>query len=352
MRIPSTGATLPVLLAALSTAVGAGPARAQLKVVTSLSTYAAIAREIAGEKASVVSIGRGDENPHYVQPRPSFALQLQRADLFVSTGLDLELWVPALLDKANNPKVNGGGPGNVTAYTGISLLDVPTSTSRAEGDIHAFGNPHVWGDPINGIIIGQNIAIGLERVDPANADYYRQRFDAWKERVLRALVGDSLVELLGAQTVFDLSEKGGLWDFIHTQRYQGRPLAERLGGWLATGEVFRGKKMVCYHKEWDYFSRRFDVPCVDFVEPKPGIPPTPGHVADLIREIETQRIPVVFTANFYDQSQARTIAQRTGARAVIVPANAGGAPNTATYVDLVSLWVESLANAFADANQQ
>jgi len=340
--------TLPVVVAALTIPAGMRPVRAQqLRVVTSLSTYAVIAREIAGDKASVVSIGQGDENPHYVQPRPSFALQLQRADLFVSTGLDLELWVPALLDKANNPKVNGGGPGNVTAYTGINLLDVPTSTSRAEGDIHAFGNPHVWGDPINGIIIGQNILIGLKRVDPANATYYQQRFDAWRERVLRALVGDSLVDLLGAETVFNLSNKNTFWDFVHSQEYQGRPLADRLGGWLAEGEVFRGKTMVCYHKEWDYFTRRFDIPCVDFVEPKPGIPPTPGHVAELIREIKDQRIPVVFTANFYDQSQAKTIAERTGAEAVIVPANAEGAPNTDTYIDLVSLWVDQLARAFA-----
>jgi len=323
-------------------------ARAQdpIKVVTSLSTYAAIAREIAGEKATVISIGRGDENPHYVQPRPSFALQLQRADLFVSTGLDLELWVPALLDKANNTKVNTGGPGNVTAYTGITLLEVPTSTSRSEGDIHAFGNPHIWSDPINGIIIGQNITIGLKRVDPANAAYYQQSFDAWKDHLLRDLVGDSLVELLGAETVFNLSNKGTFWDFIHKQTFKGRPLAERLGGWLKEGEVFRGKTMVCYHKEWDYFTRRFDIPCVDFVEPKPGIPPTPGHVATLIQEIKEQHIPVVFTANFYDQSQAKTIAGRTGATAVIVSANAGGARHTDTYADLISSWVNALADAF------
>jgi zinc/manganese transport system substrate-binding protein len=328
----------------------AGPAAARaqdpIKVVTSLSTYAAITKEIAGEKADVVSIGRGDENPHYVQPRPSFALQLQRADLFVSTGLDLELWVPALLDKANNSKVNTGGPGNVTAYTGIRLLEVPTSTSRSEGDIHAFGNPHIWGDPINGIIIGQNITIGLKRVDPADAAYYQQRFEAWKEHLLRALVGDSLVDLLGAQTVLDLSNKGAFWDFIEKQNYKGKPLVDRVGGWLKEGEVFRGKTMVCYHKEWDYFTRRFDIPCVDFVEPKPGIPPTPGHVAELIQEIKEQHIPVIFTANFYDQSQVKTIARRTGATGVIVSANASGAPHTDTYADLISSWVNALADAF------
>jgi zinc/manganese transport system substrate-binding protein len=338
--------TAALALSAQTLAPVAARAQDPIKVVTSLSTYAAITKEIAGAKADVMSIGRGDENPHYVQPRPSFALQLQRADMFVSTGLDLELWVPALLDKANNSKVNTGGPGNVTAYTGINLLEVPTSTSRAEGDIHAFGNPHIWGDPINGIIIGQNITIGLKRVDPTNAAYYQQRFDAWKEHILRALVGDSLVELLGAQTVFDLSNKGAFWSFIEKQAFKGRPLAERIGGWLKEGEVFRGKTMVCYHKEWDYFTRRFDIPCVDFVEPKPGIPPTPGHVAELMQEIKAQHIPVIFTANFYDQSQARTIAQRTGATAVIVSANAAGAPHTDTYLDLVSSWVNALADAF------
>jgi zinc/manganese transport system substrate-binding protein len=336
-----------VALGTLALALPAS-ARAQdpIKVVTSLSTYAAIAREIAGDKAQVASIGRGDENPHYVQPRPSFALQLQRADMFVSTGLDLELWVPALLDKANNAKVNTGGPGNVTAYTGINLLDVPTSTSRSGGDIHAFGNPHIWGDPINGIVIGQNITIGLKRVDPKNATYYQQRFDAWRDHLLRALVGDSLVELLGVETVFNLNNKGAFWDFIHQQRFKGRPLAERLGGWLKEGQIFRSKTMVCYHKEWDYFTRRFDIPCVDFVEPKPGIPPSPGHVAALIREVREQHIPVVFTASFYDQSQARTIAARTGATAIIVSANAGGAPDTDTYADLISSWVNALADAF------
>lgn len=341
------------LSAALATAAvlcstpHAAHAQTKVKIVTSLSTYAAIAREIVGDRGEIVSIGQGDENPHYVQPRPSFALQLQRADLFVSTGLDLELWVPALLDRANNSKVNSGGPGNVTAYTGIHLLDVPTSASRAEGDIHAFGNPHIWADPINGIAIGQNITTGLKRVAPADADQFQRNFDAWKERVLRALVGDSIVTLLGTDVVYNLAVKGQLWDFLQRQSFRGAPLAQRLGGWWKEGEIFRGKEMVCYHKEWDYFSRRFDIACVDYVEPKPGIPPTPGHVAELIAEVRDRHIPVVFTANFYNQSQAKTIAGRAGAEAVIVPANAGGAPGTDSYIDLVTFWVHSLAQAFA-----
>lgn len=338
-------------IAVLIAGIASAPASAQdrVRVVTSLSTYAAIAREIAGDRAEVVSIGQGDENPHFVQPRPSFALRLQRADLFVATGLDLELWVPALLDRANNPKVREGGPGYVTAYSGVELLGVPTSVSRSEGDIHAFGNPHIWADPVNGIVIGRNILAGLQRISPANAEYFAQRYEAFRTGVLEALVGREIVTLLGVETVADLATKNTLWSFIQNQSFQGRPLADRLGGWFREGAVFRDKAMVCYHKEWDYFSRRFGIPCVDFVEPKPGIPPTPGHVADLIRRIESEHIPVVFSASFYPQGQVRTIAARTGATPVIVPANADGGPGTETYVGLIALWVRDLAGAFRAA---
>jgi zinc/manganese transport system substrate-binding protein len=320
-----------------------------LRVVTSLSTYAAIARELLGDRGTVTSIGRGDENPHYVQPRPSFALELRQADLFVSTGLDLELWVPALIDRANNPRVAEGGVGHVTAYTGVKLLDIPASVSRADGDIHAYGNPHIWADPLNAIVIARNITTGLARISPENAAYFQARFVAWRGRVLRALVGDRIVSILSEDAVYNLLDQDKFWDFLAAQRYQGAPLAGQLGGWFKRGEVFRGKAMVCYHKEWDYFSRRFLLPCVDFIEPKPGIPPTPGHVAKVIAEIRKQRIPVIFAANFYSAQQANTIAERTGASAVIVPANAEGAPGTGTYIDLVSLWVDQLAAAFERA---
>jgi ABC-type Zn uptake system ZnuABC Zn-binding protein ZnuA len=298
----------------------------------------------------VVSIGRGNENPHYVQPRPSFAVELRRADLFVSTGLDLELWVPALLDKANNPKVDDGGPGYVTAYTGVKLMDIPSSTSRSEGDIHVFGNPHIWADPVNAIVIGRNILTGLKRVDPADAEYFDQRYTDWRHRVLAALAGDQLVQALGDDALLNLLDQGKFWEFVNAQRYQGRPLADLVGGWFQRGAVFRDKTMVCYHKEWDYFTRRFGIPCVNFVEPKPGIPPTPGHVAKLIAQIRNEHIPVILSANFYDQNQVRTIAQRTGTTAVIVPASTGGEPGTDTYIQLVSYWVDHLADAFAGAH--
>jgi len=148
---------------------------AQIQVVTSLTTYAAIAREVAGPHAVVTSIANGSEDPHFVQPKPSFVVLLSKADLFVTTGLDLELWVPALLDKANNRKVREGSPGYVAAYAGIPLLDVPAVVSRSQGDIHVFGNPHIWTDPVNAAVIARNIATGLKRVDPANSTDYDRR---------------------------------------------------------------------------------------------------------------------------------------------------------------------------------
>lgn len=317
-----------------------------VKVVTSLTTYAAIAREIAGDKADVVSIAQGDENPHFVQPRPSFVLTLRRADMFVVTGLDLELWAPALLDKASNPKLAGGAPGFVTAYNGIALLDIPTAMSRAHGDIHVYGNPHLWTDPANAIIIGRNILTGLERVSPENSAYFNERYQAWKDKVMRAYVGDDIVQLLGADAIGNLGEQGKLFDFLLTQKYQGQPLMARAGGWLKQAEIFRGQKMVCYHKEWDYFSRAFGIPCVDYIEPKPGIPPTPRHVAEVIDLMKRDNIKVLFSTNYYDRGQVQSVANRTNATAVIVPSNVGGAPGTDTYIDLVNTWVRELATAF------
>jgi len=344
------------LLAALAVLHGAAGAprvpatRAdKVKVVTSLSTYAAIAREIVGDRGDVTSIGGGYDNPHFVEPKPSFVPALASADVFVTTGLDLELWVPALLDKANNPKVTEGGPGYVAAYAGIDLLDVPASYSRSGGDIHVFGNPHIWTGPLNGLQIARNILTGLRRVSPQNAQYFAAREKDFEDRLFRSLYGDDLVKLLGGQTLMDLDKQGKLFDFLTSKQYQGASLMTRLGGWLKEAAPFRGGQMVCYHKEWDYFSREFQVPCVDYIEPKPGIPPTPSHVQEVITEMKERHIPVLLAGNYYDRSQVEEVAARTGAKAVIVAGNVGGAPHVDTYFDLMNLWVSQLAGAFTPA---
>jgi ABC-type Zn uptake system ZnuABC Zn-binding protein ZnuA len=321
---------------------------APVKVVTSLTTYAAIAREIVGDRGQVSSIATGDENPHYVQPKPSFVPLLANADVFVTTGLDLELWVPALLDKAGNSKVTEGAPGYVAAYQGIPLLDVPVTYSRSQGDIHVYGNPHIWTEPLNGIQIARNILTGLRRVSPENGDYFTAREKDFEDRVFRALYGDTLVTILGGQTLMDLDRQGKLFDFLNQRRYQGAPLANRLGGWLKQGLILRGREMACYHKEWDYFSREFGIPCIDYIEPKPGIPPAPRHVRELIELMRQRQVRVVLSPGYFDHNQIRQVAERTGAKAVIVPSNVGGAPGVNTYFDLINRLVGSLAQAFAE----
>lgn len=322
------------------------PPAAPVKVVTSLTTYAAIAREIVGDRGTVSSIAVGDENPHYVQPKPSFVPTLARADLFVTTGLDLELWVPALLDKAGNSRVTEGGPGYVAAYSGIDLLDVPTSFSRTQGDIHVYGNPHIWTDPLNAVQIARNILAGLKRVAPADAEYFTAREKDFEDRIYKALFGPELVQLLGGQTLADLDRQDKLFDFLKARQYQGAPLYNRLGGWLKQALPFRGTQVACYHKEWDYFSREFEVNCFDYIEPKPGIPPTPRHVQEIIVGMKEKHIPVLLSTNYYDRNQVIEVAQRTGAKAVIVPSNTGGTQGVNTYFDLMNLWITELGRAF------
>ena len=317
-----------------------------LKVVASLPTYGAIAKEIVGDQATVTAIAQGNEDPHFVQPKPSFVALLRDADLFVTTGLDLELWVPALLDRAGNRKVQEGGPGYVPAYQGITLLEVPTSLSRSAGDIHVDGNPHIHSDPLNAIFIARNILAGLKRVSPANGPAFTQREQDFEKRVLEAIMGLELVQVLTPAVAFNLLQSDKLYDFIAKQQYQGKPLSSTLGGWLKQAQVLRGKEMACYHKEWAYFSKRYQIPCVEYIEAKPGIPPTPRHVQEVIALMREKKVPALFAANYFSRSQIQQVAERTGARAVIVPENTEGAPGVHTYFDLMNTWISNLTAAY------
>lgn len=319
----------------------------KLRIVATLPTYASIAREIAGDLAEVEAIARGDEDPHFVRPRPSYAALIKKADLFVATGLDLELWAPTLLDRAGNSRVMDGAPGYVAAYAGIELLDIPAVVSRGEGDVHVFGNPHVHTDPVNAIIIGQNILAGLRRIDMDRSATYEANAQAFADRLLRRLCGERLVEIFGSETLFELARTGRLWGFLEENSYQGRPLTDYVGGWLAEGAPFRDREMACYHKNWIYFSARFRVPCAMYVEPKVGIPPSPGHVRELIDWMAENEIPALFAANYFSHSRIENVASRTGAKALIVPHSVDGAEGVDDYFDLVDLWVSRLAEAFA-----
>jgi ABC-type Zn uptake system ZnuABC Zn-binding protein ZnuA len=333
------------LLAILGTSGKAG-AQQKLRIVTTLPTYAAIARELTGDRAEIVAIARGDEDPHFVNPRPSFSARVSEADIFVVTGLDLEAWVPAVLDRARNPKVDFGGPGYVAASVGIKLLEVPADVSRTGGDIHIYGNPHIHTDPVNGIIIAHNILATLTKTDPANATFYEANYNDFQDRILRRLYGDQLVDLLGGEAIFRLARNYEFWDFARNQTYQGKPLSDYVGGWMAQAVPFRDRKIACYHKLWAYFGARFRVECAIYVEPKPGIPPSPSHLSDVVTFMREQHVPVLFSANYISETQLERVASRSGARAVIVPEHVDGAEGVDDYFKLVDLWVSRLAEAF------
>ncbi len=343
---PRTRSIVTMFLMLLSLGPSTLVAQDQLFIVTTLPTYAAITRELTGDLAEVIAIARGDEDPHFVNPRPSFAAAVGKADMFVVTGLDLELWVPTIIDRARNPRIVEGAPGNVAVYSGITLLQVPADVSRAGGDVHVFGNPHIHTDPVNGIAIARNILAGLNRIDPANSAAYQANFEDFADRILRRTFGDEFIDMLGAETVLQLARNYELWDFAKSQEFQGRPLTDYMGGWIEEAAPFRDQRMVCYHRNWAYFSARFRIPCTLYIEPKPGIPPSPGHLNNVITTMTAENIPVLFAANYFSHSQVERVASRTNARAVIVPEHVEGAEGVDTYFDLIDGWVSDLAQTF------
>jgi ABC-type Zn uptake system ZnuABC Zn-binding protein ZnuA len=333
------------LLIVFSMAQSAGAA--ELEIVTTLPAYEAIAREIAGERANVQAISRGDEDAHFVKPKPSFALMLKKADVFITTGLDLELWVPVLIDKAGNRNIREGQPGYVSASQGVPLLDVPEVADRSGGDVHLYGNPHIFTSPLNVKRVAGNIARALEVADPGGAEEYRARLGRFVDRMNAALYGEELVKMLGADTLDSLARGGKLVSFLEGREFEGRPLIERLGGWLGKGLAFRDQKIVAYHKNWIYFADLFGLDVIDYVEPKPGIPPSARHVHKLIGRIADEEIQVLLAANYFSARQIQSISDRTNCNAVVVPLGPGG-DGPADYFSLVDLWVDGLAEAFSE----
>ncbi|HVR97331.1 MAG TPA: metal ABC transporter substrate-binding protein [Thermoanaerobaculia bacterium] len=335
------------LLSLFSIFLAAAPAAAAtVKVVTTLPAYASIAQYVGGTRVQAQSISRGDEDAHFVKPKPSYALMLKNADLFVTTGLDLELWAPVLVDKSGNSKIRDGQPGFVNASQGVPLMEKPANPSRAAGDIHIYGNPHIFTSPLNGKIIAANIAAGLKRVDPANAAIYDRNLAQFQKQTDRLLYGDQLPQILGSQTLDNLARQGKLIPFLQSKDYKGKKLIDLLGGWLKQGRALRGQKIVTYHKNWTYFTTLFGLDVADDVEPKPGIPPSAKHVHDLIERIQNEKIKVVMAPSYFDPSQVQAIAQRTGAKALVVPLGPDSAAPDA-YFKLIDSWVDQLAQAYA-----
>lgn len=273
-----------------------------IKVVTTTTDLKSITELIGGDKVSVSSIATGYQNPHFVDPKPSYIIGLSKADMFVTVGLDLEIgWSPQLLTSSRNTKIQKGAEGYVDASVGIGLLQVPVAANRAEGDIHIYGNPHYWLDPMNGKVIARNIANGLERVDPSNKSTYEANLQVFFKK-----------------------------------------LDDKMREWQAKMAPFKGAKIIAYHNEWVYFETRFGLDVVDFMEPKPGIPPSPSQLVKVIKEIKADNIKVIISSPYFTTSSSDVVSKQTGAKELTLATSVGGFDSIKTYFDLFDYDINQL----------
>jgi len=338
-------AVMLALLPCLAAAGASGP----LNVVTTLPDYAAFARTLGGERVAVQPIVRGDQDAHFIRPKPSSVDLVRRADVLVGTGLDLELWLPTVINKSGNLRVRSGQPGYVAASHGMRLLEKPEVVSRIEGGVHVYGNPHVTCSPIQMKVAARNIAYGLIKNDPPGKSLYLANLKKFEDEIDRRLFGPKLVELLGGKALCGLAEQGKLIGFLQGKTLGGKPLIQACGGWVKAMLPLRGTPVVTYHKNWIYFLQLFELEEAGTVEPKPGIPPSPRHVAGLIRMMRERKVRLILAANYFDEQKIRAVADKVGARAVIVPLYVGGAPGIDGYLQLVDHWVSSLVKAAEEA---
>ena len=340
---------IPLLLAALVAGSASAFASPRLHVVTTLTDYAYLARRIGGDRVKVDAIVRGDQDAHFIRPKPSFVNLVRSADVLVDTGLDLEMWLPTVVDKSDNQHVRSGQPGYVAAAHGMHLLEVPQVKSRIEGGVHIYGNPHVTCSPINMRVAAKNIAAGLIRNDPEGREVYEKNLAALLKEMDERLFGPELVKILGGQTLCDMAEKDRLVPFLKKQEFQGKPLIDMLGGWMKRMMPLRGSAIVTYHKNWVYFLDLFGIEEAGTIEPKPAIPPSAKHVAELIQLMKERNIRIILAANYFDEQKVKGVASRVGAIPVIVPLYEGGAPGTDTYFKLFDFWVDNLLSAAKQA---
>ena len=294
------------LLALLPMLTAPVHAQGKLSIVTTTEDLAAVAREIAGDRAAVESIARGYQDPHFVEAKPSFILRLQRADLLVVVGRELEVgWLPPLVQQSRNAKVQPGAAGYLDASLQARILDIPQGqVTRAMGDVHPQGNPHYWLDPENGKVIARAIAGKLTELRPADQAYFEQRLADFSRRV-------------------DEAEKG----------------------WLATFAPFKGLKVVTYHRSYTNFADRFGLEVIGYVEPRPGIPPTPQHTLDLIADMKRQGVKLIVVEPYFDLKTPNAIARQIGGQVVVVPPSVGGTKEVSDYFKLFDNAVKLVADA-------
>jgi zinc/manganese transport system substrate-binding protein len=283
-------------------------AQAKLDLVCTTPDIASIVKEVGGNKINITTLARPTEDPHFVDAKPSFIVKLNRADVLVEGGAELEIgWLPALLQGARNEKLQAGQPGRILCNQGILMREIPTTLDRSEGDIHAAGNPHFLVDPENAKIVAAHVGDALGQLDAANSDYY----------------------------------KANAAKFIAA-------LDAKLTGWQAQLAPFKGQHIVAYHNSWVYFAQRFGLKIDLFLEPKPGIPPSPVHLASVITKMKEEKARVIIVDPYLNRRTAETVAGDTDATVVDVAQFPGGVKGTeGGYIALMDYLVNSLAKALA-----
>jgi zinc/manganese transport system substrate-binding protein len=320
-----------------------------LNVVTTLPDYAVIAKAIGGERVKVSNIVRGDQDAHFIRPKPSFANMVRNADVLIDTGLDLEMWLPSVINTSRNRKVRSGRPGYVSASYGMKLLEKPQQLSHSEGGLHIYGNPHFTSDPLLMKIASKNIMNGLIKNDPKGKSVYQKNWAVFEAEIDRRFFGETLVKIIGGERLCALAEEGKLFPFLEREEYKGKKLTAYLGGWAKKMLPLYGAKIVTYHRNWVYFFNIFGLKDAGTIEPKPGIPPSVRHVAELVTSMKADNVKIILAANYFSRKEVENIAEKVGARAVIVPIYVDGAPGVENYFKLVDCWVDSLTGAAAQA---
>ena len=280
-------------------------AHAKLNVIATTPDFGALAQEIGGDKVEVTTLARPTEDPHFVDAKPNFFVKLNRADALIEGGAELEIgWLPPLLEGARNAKLAAGVPGHIAGNQGVQLLEVPTTLDRSKGDIHAAGNPHYLMDPANAKIVAAHICESFCQLDAASCGTYRANLKKFTDQ-----------------------------------------LDVKLAEWQQLLAPFKGRRVVAYHNSWPYFSERFGVKVDLFLEPKPGIPPTPTHLAEVIGKMKEEKIRVIFVEPFLNRKTAETVTHSTSATILDVCQFPRGVKGTDSYLSLMDHIVRSLAGA-------
>jgi zinc/manganese transport system substrate-binding protein len=336
------GRILITLVMCLTILGGVAHAAEKLKIVCTTTDLASIAKAVAGSKAKVTSITTGREDPHFIQAKPSYMILAREADLWVRVGMELEIgWEEPLIDGSRNPRIRPGSPGHLDASQKVLRMEVPTSrVTRAMGDVHPEGNPHYWLDPLNGRIVAGEIAKRLKRLDPANAKTYQRNLDQFLHHLDDAMFGSMLAHRLGGARLWAWQVKGSL-----KSRLDELGMLKDAGGWWAAMRPFKGQGIITFHKSWVYFCGRFGLKVLGELEPKPGVPPSGGHLRKMAALMKTNQVRLILQEPFYPQKAAGLLAAQTKAKVVVVTNSVGGDPLAADYISLINLIVSRVSAA-------